>query len=81
MVCTSGESVGLAHRVTGLMMKAEVKACKVKRLSGLVAVEFFGGHEVFKVFVVHPNFNLLIYTFKEVFPFSRAQIMVNISLS
>jgi len=50
------------------MVHGEVEPGQVEGLLGLVMVEFLCCHKVFHVFVVHPDFKLVVGTFQKMAP-------------
>jgi len=68
IVSSAGESIQLAHRLPGLVVKCEVKTGDLKGPMGLPPIELLGSHEVFEVFVIHPDLTGVFRTFSEVPP-------------
>jgi len=56
MVWSLGQSVGLLHRLSGVVVRSKAKVDEVQGPMSLITVEFLGYHKVLKVLVVCSNF-------------------------
>ena len=56
MVWSLGQSVGLLHRLSGVVVRSKAKVDEVQGPISLITVEFLGYHKVLKVLVVCSNF-------------------------
>ena len=50
------------------MVKFEVKAGQIERPAGLLAVQLFGGHKIFKILVIRKNLESVFRSLYEVSP-------------